>query len=194
MSPVESIGGGEVLGPPIFSGRRAVIGVTSGGSFSGACSLIINGAGRRLRIELTAEEGLALAEVVDPDHPRKAWSSSGSKTVSVTQADGAVIITVESFSVRISDAGHRVGLFVALHHHAIGSRVAVGAGPVCPDGFQIAITAPEADRLGVHPGLYQAIVVDRRAKGDALVVDFNVVGDAGSVVGQVSRHFRRGGL
>lgn len=193
MSPIAAIGGGDIVAPPRLAGVGVVLGVASGPSFHGACSLVVRLEGQRkgLRLELSAEEGEALADVVLPGSEVAPWTDAN-KRVHVQRDDATVLITIGSLRFRVSGEALLFRLYSALYHRTDGHQVAAGTTPSKPDGVTITVTQPDADLLGIHPGLYQALIVDRRYEDSTLVVVFDVLGDAGSIVGRLRRRYQRG--
>jgi len=112
--PCELIGALPVVG----EARLVLLGVACGSTLQAACSLVLNGAGRRLRIDLSSTETSDLVAVL---------GGSSSMTACSIQAvrDGAqVVLTVEGLRLRVLGVDLHRDLQRALARHVSQPAIA----------------------------------------------------------------------
>jgi hypothetical protein len=114
----------ELIGAlPVEGSRSAVLlGVACGATLSGACSLVLNGSGLRLRIDLSTEETAALAGVLLGITSAVHLNDGDGRPVVGPQIfaarNGAQVVLVVG-QVRLRVAGRDItrAFFKALHRH-----------------------------------------------------------------------------
>lgn len=198
MNAIVTIGPAVVLAPEAHAGRAAVIGVSSAPSFSGACSLVVHRGALRLHADLTADQVEGFADVAAMHHDlvsfgTAALAADGTPTPVYIRREGpSLLITVGVLRLQMTGADLRRKLHDTLYHRRDGHGTASGECEGKAASLPLTLTQTEADQLGIHPGLYQVLVVDRRPEGNALVVVVDVLGDAGGIVGRLSRRYGGG--
>lgn len=119
MSPVATFLGATLV-EPAAARISAALGVAPPATFHGAISLVVNGAGRRLRVDLPAAEAYQLAEALAEPTARSPY----------LVRDGLVaVLLVDSLRLRIGHAV-RMRLHDALLQRALGADGSVAQAPV----------------------------------------------------------------
>ncbi len=201
MSPqnVKLIGAVKIATPGALHGKPMLLGVGTPASFAGAVAVVLNGAGRRVRLELSSERAQSIVGVLASDEEQYAIEVHGENDGAYTTVDAYrdgpdVYLIAEGLLLKVAGDEMQCEFLAELNRRVEGHAIASGEIDRPPMRHLVTITPAEADRLKVASGQYEAVVVDRQIVEACLVATFDVRDLAGDSLGRVERRYssRRG--
>jgi len=182
------IGGVSIDQPVHLKGRQMLLGVGGpSAGFESAATILLNGAGRRARLELPLPVARQVAEVLASDAPCGAVAHTS--TVHAYRDGATVFLEADGLLVRVNGDDLQAALLAELRHRIKGHATASGEIAAPPPRHLVMLTSIEARGIGVASGQYEATVVDRQIRNGTLVATFEILDGADDTLGRVERRY-----